>query len=66
MLKHYESWDKFAVTYGVKRAGIMLSINKTLERIKDPLVNTLFKPIYKDEQVKKNTIRRLSRSWFGL
>ena len=56
MLKHCESWDKFAVTYGVKKAGIMLSINKTLERIKEPLLEALVKPIYKDEQVKNGIV----------
>ena len=57
MLKHYESWDKFAITYGVKKAGIILSINKTLERIKEPFLEELIKPIYyKDEQVKKGIV----------
>jgi len=54
MLKHYESWDKFAVTYKVKRNGIMLSINNTLEKIVEPLCNELIQIVYKDEQVKKN------------
>ena len=37
MLKHYESWDKFATTYGVKKNIITDAITKTLEKIKGPL-----------------------------
>jgi hypothetical protein len=54
MLKHYESWDKFAVTYKVKRPGIILAITKTLEKIVELLTKELMKIIYKDEQLKKN------------
>ena len=53
MLKHYESWDKFATTYKLKKAGIILTINRTLEKIKEPLMEALIKPIFKDEQNKK-------------
>ena len=34
MLKHYESWDKFATTYGMKKNVITNAITKTLEKIK--------------------------------
>lgn len=53
MLKHYESWDKFAVTYGVKKTVIVNAITKTLKKIVDPLADELTIPIYKDEQIKK-------------
>ena len=52
MLKHYESWDKFSVTYKVKKTAIVLAINRTLEKIVDLLTNELIQIVYKDEQVK--------------
>ena len=54
MLKHYESWDKFSVTYKVKKTAIVLAINRTLEKIVELLTNELIQIVYKDEQVKKN------------
>ena len=54
MLKHYESWDKFAVTYGVKKNVITNSIHKTLEKIKEPLTEALLVLMFKSEQVKKD------------
>ena len=53
MLKHYESWEKFAVTYGVKKTVIVNAITKTLKKIVDPLTDELIILIYKDEQNKK-------------
>ena len=54
MLKHYESWDKFSVTYKLKKYAIISAINRTLEKIVEPLTSELIQIVYKDEQVKKN------------
>ena len=54
MLKHYESWETFSVTYKVKKTAIVLAINRMLEKIVELLTNELIQIVYKDEQVKKN------------
>lgn len=54
MLKHHEKWEKFAITYGIKRSVIQNSVTSTLKKIKNPLMDALVTPLFKDEQEKKN------------
>lgn len=56
MLKHYEKWDKFATTYDISRQIAENTIANTLQKIKEPLLAALVKPIFKDEQTKKNYV----------
>ena len=56
MLKHYEKWDKIAVTYKVKKTAVVNIVDKTLKTILEPLQKELIKPMFKDEQVKKEII----------
>lgn len=53
MLKHYETWDKFALNHEVKRNVVLNCIHKTIQKIKGPLKEALIVVVTKSEQIKK-------------